>query len=163
MEEIFKTIEDYPSYEVSNLGRVKSLERLAKYKDTFRSVKGKILNPYVNDRGYRVVSFGKKKIKVHQLVAVAFLNHKIDGLNKVVDHIDNNKSNNRVDNLQVISQRENVVKDSKSKVSRGVFKAGNKFAARIMINNKYKYLGVFESVKEASEAYNYELSKVLNK
>ena len=107
MKEIWKDIEGYEGlYQVSDLGRVKSLkfgkERILKQNQTYK--------------GYLVVTLsenGKTKTRnVHVLVAMAFLDHKPDGTQKVVvDHIDNNKNNNTLDNMQLISHRENVSKD----------------------------------------------------
>jgi hypothetical protein len=89
---------------------------------------------------------------------MAFLNHKPDGTNKiVVDHINNIKTDNRLVNLQLISQRENTSKDKKNGTSQytGVCwkKSKNKFEAQININNKYKYLGLFTDEYEAHLAY----------
>jgi len=106
--EIFKDIPGYEGiYQVSDLGRVKSL----------KFNKEKILKPGVNNHGYYTVVLckGKRKtINVHQLVAMAFLNHEPCGYNGlIVDHKDNNPLNNRLSNLQLISQRENTSKDKK--------------------------------------------------
>ena len=61
-------------------------------------------------RGYLVVSLSKdgtsKSFKVHRLVAEAFLPNYVEGL--VVNHIDGNKQNNLVDNLEFVTQKENV-------------------------------------------------------
>jgi hypothetical protein len=82
------------------------------------------------------------------LVAMAFLNHKPDGTHKiVVDHINNNKLDNRVVNLQLISQRENLSKDRKDGTSKYVGvcwkKSRNKWQVDIKIDGKRKYLGLF--------------------
>ena len=163
-KEIWKDVLDYEGgYQVSNLGNVKSL----------KLNKEKILKPGIDSHGYlRVDLFykGKRKtIKVHQLVAMAFLNHTPDGTTKIVtDHIDNNPLNNRLENLQLISQRENLSKDKNgtSKYT-GVSwdKERNKWRSEIRINGKIKYLGRFNSEEEASEYYQRQLMqlKQLNK
>ena len=91
--EIWKEIKGYEGYEVSNLGRVKSLKR-----------KKEIFFLFVRDGGgYLQVVLCKntktKTKKVHKLVAIMFLNHKPSGYKLVVDHIDNNKLNNKTINI----------------------------------------------------------------
>ena len=113
--EIWKDVLNYEGlYQVSNLGRVKSLKRKVRHFSGERLVPERILKGGVNDKGYILVNLGKKGTKkvfaVHKLVAIAFLNHKPCGYKLVVDHIDNNKLNNKLENLQIITQQENVLK-----------------------------------------------------
>ena len=158
MEEVFKDIPGYEGiYQVSNLGRVKS----------FRFNKEKILKPTVGSHGYYTVGLckGKRKtISVHQLVAMTFLNHKPDGTTKVVvDHIDNNPLNNRLYNLQLVTNRENTSKDKKgSSKYRGVSwaKERNKWISSITINGKKKTLGYFNCELAASDAYQKKLAEI---
>lgn len=161
-KEIWKEIPGYEGmYEVSDLGRVKSL----KYN------KERILKPYVDSQGYYGISLSfnnkAKTKKVHQLVAITFLNHTPDGTTKiVVDHIDNNPLNNRLDNLQVISQRENTSKDKKGGSSNFIgvswTKARRRWRAAIRINKKEIYLGDFKDEEEASNAYQSALTRKNN-
>ena len=112
MEEIWKTIEGFEGlYEVSNLGRVRSLDRVRKagYGST-ANIKGKILTPqYLNDKKYFVVSLsrngGGKHYLIHRLVATAF----IDNPNNLpeVNHKDENPSNNNVSNLEWCDRKYN--------------------------------------------------------
>jgi len=158
--EIFKDIPGYEGmYQVSNLGRVKSL----------KCNREKILKLGVNNRGYLRVGLcnrGKiKTIQIHQLVAIAFLNHTPDGTMKiVVDHKDNDKLNNRLSNLQLISTRENSSKDKKGGTSKytGVswVKERNKWKSQITINGKIKRLGYFNSEEEASKYYQDALKSI---
>ena len=163
-QEEFRSIPGYEGlYEVSNFGNVKSL-------GNNRTRKEKILKLILTDRGYYKVDlhkYGKiKTIKIHILVAMAFLGHKPDGTQKiVVDHIDNNPLNNNLTNLQLISQRENVSKDRKNGSSQytGVSwgKNTNKWRSIIYINNKVKHLGLFTLEEDAAKAYQNAL-KMLN-
>jgi hypothetical protein len=163
MEEIWKDIPDYEGlYQVSNYGNVKSLSRKRLINDKFRyTTKEKMLLQYNDNRGYYRVKLysnsNKKNYQIHQLVCMAFLNHIPSGNRLVVDHIDNNKLNNRLDNLQIISNRENSSKDKKGKTSKYVgvsfHKRKNKYQSRIQINNKEIPLGYFEIEYDAHIAY----------
>ena len=167
--EIWKDIPGYEGlYQVSSLGRVKSLpkEWIA---GQGRKIKhnGKIMKLGTSRGGYLVTVFVKnskrKTVKVHQLVAIAFLNHKPCGMELVVDHINNIVTDNRVCNLQLITSRFNSSKDKKNKTSKytGVCRFRNKWVANIVINGKNKYLGVFKCELAASYAYQKGLKELL--
>ena len=155
--EVWENIPEFESYQVSNLGNVRSL----KYG------KERILKKPIGAGGYIQVGIYKNKKcskrTINQLMAIAFLNHKPCGHKMVVDHIDTNKLNNKLYNLQVITNRENLSKDKKgtSKYT-GVFlaKGRNKWRATITINGKQKHLGCFVNEKEAAQAYKNELKKI---
>jgi hypothetical protein len=163
MEEIFKDIPNYEGlYQVSNLGNVKSLPKNVKMPNGgLRIQKEKILKYDIDKNGYFIVSLYKncksKKIKVHQLVAMAFLNHKPNGMTIVVDHKNNDRSNNRLENLQLLSNRENCSKDKKNSYSQYVGVVYNKrdcnWRYQIHIKGKTKFLGYFSNELEAHNAY----------
>lgn len=114
--EIWKDIKNYEGlYQVSNLGNVRSLDRIRKQFNhngiATVKYKGRILKKQLQKRtGYHTVTLynnRKAKIKsVHRLVAEAFLENK----NKypVINHIDGNKQNNNVNNLEWCTQSHNV-------------------------------------------------------
>lgn len=110
--EIWKPVVGYEGlYEVSNLGRVRSLDRYAKQpKGGLRLIKGRILNQYINRCGYLFVSLSKngkvKKITIHRLVAQAFIPNP-DNLPEV-NHKDECKTNNRADNLEYCTRKYNL-------------------------------------------------------
>lgn len=117
MKEQWKPIKDYEGiYEVSNFGRVRSVDRICgKMPRGFdRNIKGKLMNPTDNGHGYMVIQLKKngtrKTAYIHRLVAEAFLK-KPEGCN-VVDHIDYDTKNNNVNNLQWCTQKENVRRSS---------------------------------------------------
>ena len=160
--ERWKTIKEFPNYEVSNRGNVKSLN----YNNT---KKPKILKTGTNADGYFHVSLcdgnSKKTIKIHQLVAMAFLGHKPCGHYLVVNHKDFNRKNNNVNNLEIVTQRENSNKKhlkSSSKYT-GVYfnKAHQKWISSIRIGREFKHLGLFVNEIDASNAYQEYLKKLL--
>lgn len=98
-------------YQVSNLGRVRSLDRLLIHKNGYRHFKkGKVLKPSIGTTGYYHVNLcknGHKSAKIHRLVANAFLT---PACNKTyINHIDGNPLNNKSDNLEWCTQKENVI------------------------------------------------------
>ena len=117
-------------------------------------------------QGYQVMSIQvyslkTKTVRVHQLMASAFLNYKFTNDRKIViDHIDSNRSNNSLNNLRIISQRENCSKERTLKKGLPVgvyfFKRDKNYRACITINGKYIHLGYFNTVEEAFNAYKTE-------
>jgi len=169
MEEIWKDVFGYEgSYKISNFGNVKSLERLVKNQYSFRLVKERILKQQILRDGYLYVMLSsvgtKTRIKsraVHQLLAIAFMNHKRCKFEIVVDHIDNNKLNNNLDNLQLISNRENSTKDVRNKYGYlGVSKTKGRYKATIRINGVSTYLGTFATAELANERYKEVRAKI---
>lgn len=104
MKEIWKDIQGYEGlYQVSNFGNIKSLN----YR---RTKKEREMAKRINGEGYEIVGLynGNQQLQtgVHRLVAQAFIpnpEHK-----EQVNHIDGNKRNNRVDNLEWCTQTENI-------------------------------------------------------
>ena len=112
IEEIWKDIPNYEGiYQASNLGRVKSLERFRKGKNgSLASVKEKIFKPQIDHRGYYRVELWKqsigKRYKVHRLVWEAFNGSIPEGLQ--VNHINEVKTDNRLENLNLMTPKENT-------------------------------------------------------
>lgn len=108
--EIWKQIEKFPDYEVSNLGRVKSFKR---YKN------GKILNPYKNNEGYHIIDLSNKNEiiskKVHILLYETFNNYKLKD-NECVHHKDEDKGNNVINNLEKMIKSEHHSLHNKGKI-----------------------------------------------
>jgi len=172
MREEWKDVIGYEGvYRVSSLGRVESLARLVgHWQGGKRLIKGRILKRTLDDNGYAHVKLCRETkevgFKVHQLVAMSFLGHKRCGYKIVVDHIDNNPLNNNLNNLQLISHRQNTSKDKvgTSKYT-GVSwdKSRYKWTSRIKINGKIVCLGRFKEEYTASIAYQTALHNHLNK
>lgn len=160
--EIWKPVKNFEGYyEVSNLGRVKGLERIVLKggKNNFLK-KELILKPSITSK-YLAVSLLKNRIRktkrIHQLVAESFLNHTPNYHKLVVNHIDSNRLNNHIDNLEIVTPRVNISKRVYNKTSKyvGVHYSSNskKWIANIFINKKGNYLGIFKTEEEASNAY----------
>lgn len=171
--EIWRDIPGFEGiYEISNFGLVKSLRRVILCKYKFKVIKEKILSPCSNQKGYLIVNLSKKGISnittIHALMAKIFLNHTAKHNILVINHIDGNKLNNKLSNLEIVTVRENAttcfVKGNENFSSKyvGVSKLKNydKWVSLIYINRKHLYLGCFNSEIEASEAYQNELAKI---
>lgn len=130
--EIWKNIPNYEDkYQVSNLGRVKSLQRWSGTKFYDREY---ILNNYVNKKnGYVYVYLTKnnksKNVRLHKLVAENFIDNS-NNYNQI-NHIDGNKQNNNVENLEWCNSSYNI---------RDMYKRNGKYLKDNEIIEKYKKL-----------------------
>jgi hypothetical protein len=153
-KETWKNVVGYDGrYMVSSHGRVLSVART-------RRRESKLLKPRFNGRGYLCVAIyleGKRKdITIHKLMSLAFFNIDTNGKDTVVDHIDDDKTNNHISNLRVISQRENSTKSGRGESKYiGVTYCywTNRWVARITIDRKEVFLGRFKNEKDAGMAY----------
>ena len=148
MDEIYKKIDDYDNYEISNMGNVRNI------------VTGKVLKQCKNDMGYLSVTLSKNCIRktflIHRLIGFAFIpNH--DNL-PYIDHIDRIKTNNSILNLRWVSRSNNLrnrpkFKNSSSKYM-GVYfdKANGKYRAQIRIDNKLIHIGIYDKEENAAKA-----------
>lgn len=109
-KEIWKDISGCPGYQVSNIGRVKSIERKVKLKNgSIRTIRERILKPEKNSGGYfrvKLCKNGKEKsVLVHRLVADAFLTNHLNL--PQINHRNEIKEDNRVDNLEYCDAKYN--------------------------------------------------------
>ena len=153
MTEIWKDIEGYEGlYKVSNLGNVKSLDRMVERFNNKVVIKGIMLVQSLDHRGYPLVNLhrdGKgKTTRVHRIVAQNFIDNPLN--NKTVNHKNGNKLDNRVENLEWMTYKEN---------SQHSFRTGlrtNSYVNRkvLMLSLDNKPLLWFDSLKEAQENTN---------
>jgi hypothetical protein len=149
-------------YKVSDLGRVKS----------FRFNKETILRGWKDTYGYRTITFRENKVlkprTVHRMMAESFLNHIPNGTNEiVVDHKNNISTDNRLGNLQLITNRENSSKDRENKSSDFIGVTWNKkvekWKSQISIDKKRMGLGYFTNEIDAVKAYQNKLNSLTTK
>lgn len=141
-KEIWKKVKGFDNYYVSNNGKVLNI------------LSNKILKNNINGAGYYFVNLYKDKIRfnnmIHKLVFENF-NNKISNRIFVIDHIDNNKLNNNINNLQLITNRENSTKDKKQ-ISGNYciyITKNNNYMVRLRINGLKKSLGTYKNINEA--------------
>lgn len=155
-KEVWKDVKDYEGiYQVSNLGNVKRVNK-------------KLLNGVESVGGYLRVHLSKngiaKKRTVHQLVAVAFLGHNPCGMELVVNHINFNKKDNRLTNLEIVTSRENSnlkhIKSSSQYVGVSWHSRDMKWYASITVKKKQYSLGYFNCEVKASDAYQKALKDI---
>lgn len=163
MNEIFKDIKGYEGmYQISNLGRVKSLARMViKRVDFIQPRKERIRKLSLSASGYFSVVLCKNKIfssmRINRLVASAFIPNPDN--KKEVNHIDSDKTNNNVNNLEWTTRRENVshgkLRGKKSSKYIGVTyrKLRKRWEVSIQIDGKREYLGGYKIETDAYQAY----------
>jgi hypothetical protein len=158
-QEVWKDILGYEGvYEISSLGRLKSLSRVIETrKGVFANIKEKIKIPILTKEGYFRYKLSNKNKEffffAHRLVAFAF----IENINNKpqINHIDGNKINNKISNLEWVSGRENSChkfkKNNCSSRYVGVCfnKNKNKWESSIFILGKSIYLGRYKTEEEA--------------
>jgi hypothetical protein len=145
--EIWKKIENYPNYEISNLGNVKS----------YNFIKLKNLKLELNLGYYRVMLCNngiKKRFFVHRLVAKAFIKNEKN--KPQVNHIDECPKNNNANNLEWVTHRENI---EYSRTKKGITKIKGvnwiermkSYQCSIYYNNKKHYLGSSKDIEKAKK------------
>lgn len=160
--------------EVTKCGRVKKVQKewYGNHSSKYGEIDVLKLKPTNN--GYlrinvQIKGLKPKSLLFHSILASAFLGYKWNGQKNVVDHINRNRLDNSLQNLQVISQRENINKDilkyKKSNLPLGVCfrKSSNRYFSTIQIDKKYINLGTFDTPEEASNAYKTKLKEIENK
>jgi hypothetical protein len=168
MEEIWKDIKGYEGlYQVSNLGRVRSLDRYVRHKKigSIRLLKGKIMSPTVSSStGYLVTTLynkGKgKQVTIHRLVAEAFIPNPIEKTE--INHINGIRDDDRVENLEWVNRSENQLhaykflkrgyklptKEQRQKYIDTLSKEIIQYEVQIIIKEKARYKSIREAERQ---------------
>lgn len=153
MKEIYKTIPDYPNYEVSNLGHVRNKKF------------NRIVKSWDNGLGYHKVSLsnekGAKHMTVHRLVANAFLPN--PECKREVNHINGIKTDNRLENLEWSTRSENALHAFETGLNEGPLKqkvrcieTGQEFES---MSSAAKYFGCAQGSIRTSAIKGYKVLK----
>jgi hypothetical protein len=158
--EEWKDIPDYEGlYQVSDLGRVKSLEKPRKKSANnpnsfvrLRIMKASLGKRYLNTALYK--DGVSKSFLIHHLLSIAFLDFRPNMGQTIVDHINNVSTDNRLVNLQLITRRHNNVKDLKSKSGAvGLYERNGLFEVGINFNGVACSLGSFKDKNQAIQKH----------
>lgn len=149
---------DIPDYE--------GLYKIDKEGNVLSTKNNIIMKPRLAGEKYLLVNLWKDKarktFRIHKLMAITFLDKDYRMKKLVVDHIDNDRFNNRLSNLQLISNRENCSKD-KGGASQytGVVKSSkNRWKSSIRIEGIKIHIGCFKTELEAHNAYQNKLKEI---
>ena len=147
--EIWKDIKGYEGmYQVSNMGRVKSLKHN----------KEKILKLHKGSRGYldvKMCNLKQKRFSVHRLVAETFLDNPNNYTE--VNHLDENKENNNVTNLEWCNHKYNI-----NYGKRNMKMAYTNSKPVVQLDKNYKIIKSYLSIKMASEVNNIKFANISN-
>ena len=169
--EIWKDIPNYEGiYQVSDLGRVKSLERKVSFGTGHRIVYEKFLKGVFDKSGYLTINLSKKSkvknVKIHQLVSICFLNHTPCGSELVVNHKNFIRTDNRVENLEIVTTRENTnqkhIKSSSKYTGVRWREDSKRWISKIYHNRKHIHLGTLVNELDAHKAYQEKLKEINN-
>lgn len=104
-----------------------------------------------NKHGYICPSINYKKIYLHRIIAAAFLGLDMTDTNCQVDHIDKNKSNNRLENLRLVNNQKNAFNQKAKGYSWN--KPLGKWTSSIVLDGKQYHLGCYVLEQDARQAY----------
>ena len=134
--ETFVKIEGFEKYEVSNLGRVRNIKS------------GRVLKPFLTKNGYLMHGLyennKRKTLLLHRIIATAFIDN--PEAKPCVNHIDENKLNNDLSNLEWCTERENAIHGTRIKRI-----AEKNFKKVIQLDLNDNVLNEFESIKQAGQ------------
>ena len=168
-QEIWVSLKMFYGYEVSSFGNVRSIDKVVKCNTGKMKKTGRVLKPNKAKNGYLICGIsinGKLKlIKIHRLVGVAFLGLDYNNKQLQINHIDRNKENNNVNNLEVVSCRLNVhkylkqISDNKTTIGVTKHPTCNRWLSKFTIGRKQIYNGLYKTEIEATKAHIESLKK----
>jgi len=134
-------------YQDGNLVRKKTTSQNAQ--------KGQIAG--TNSNGYIIINIKRAFYRVHRIIW--YMHTEVDPVNLIIDHIDGNPLNNRIQNLRICEQKDNCKNSVKSARNTSGYKGvnlhkhPNQWRARIRHDGKYIHIGIFDTPEEAHRAY----------
>jgi hypothetical protein len=150
MLEIWKNISFNEQYQVSNFGNVKSL------------ISNKILKGRPCDKGYLYVVIKQKNYSIHRLVASHFFEDK--NTEKLqVNHLDCNKSNNNLENLEWCTNKENMLHAKENNRFKKFYGIDNKKSIKVTQIDKYNgnILKVWDSISDIKRELNIDIKSII--
>lgn len=145
MDEIWKTIEEYPDYMISSMGRVKAI-------NWHRGNKEKEIKPYTTYKGYlrlRLCKNGKaKQFQIHRLVAQAFIPNPEN--KPYIDHINTDRTDNRVENLRWVTNKENC-NNPISKINYSIGNKGKTAVSILQFTKEWEFVKKWNSMSDAEQ------------
>lgn len=164
MAEVWKDMQGYEGlYQISNLGRIKSLSKKVKNKNGYRTTKEKIMKNILSNNGYLQTTLRKgkrpKSFLIHRLVAEAFIPN--PNKYKCVNHKDENKLNNNVNNLEWCTREyNNNYGTHNKKVKETKQKKYGKAVKQITLDGKI--IETFSCIREAHRKTNVGRKEITN-
>lgn len=110
----------------------------------------KEISMYNDLDGYKRLSINRKPRGLHRVLAYLFLGLEFENKEQHIDHINGIRDDNRLENLRIVSQQQNKWN---LKNIKGYRLKGNKYEAKIGVNNKQIHLGYYNTEEEARQAY----------
>lgn len=161
MSEIWKPVKGYEGlYEVSDFGNVRSLSRRAGK----IHIKGRVLKPFQNKNGYLCVCLSKagttKTVGIHRLVAAAFVSN--PNGKKTVNHINEDKSDNRANNLEWLTLRENIHYGTRAERQQQSITESIGVAVVQISSDGHNAVARYDSISEAAKSISAQPSDILN-
>lgn len=157
--EQWRDIPGIPGYQASNLGSIRHAGRTVRARGGYRSVKPRTLVCFVaKGTGYRQVDIRKVAYLAHRLVALAWCDGHFDGA--VVDHINNDRSDNRASNLEWVTYSENTRRSferGRRNPFAGAFSADHPTSKAVIATNiktgkERLYASAMDAVREGFES-----------
>lgn len=159
MVEEWRAVVGYEGYyEVSDLGRVRSVTRVSRNGNGSCTKRGTLMRQSVNSAGYSVVQLSRDGVRVSKtvssLIGAAFL-----GAAEEVDHRNRQRSDNRLENLRPATARQNAANTGPRRRNKSGFKGVSPFKTRncwravIFVDGKQRHLGYFDDPVVAARCY----------